>query len=98
MGRIVLVTGGISGIGAATARLFKSLGHEVIASYAANHSLAESFNRQTGIAVLGWNIADFAATRQAIDRIASTHGPVEILVNNAGIVRDCMLHKMTAEQ
>jgi len=98
MGRTVLVTGGVSGIGAATARLFKSLGYLVVAGYASDHDLALEFGRKNDIAVQAWDIADFAATQQAVAHIAAAHGPVEILVNNAGIVRDCMLHKMTLEQ
>ncbi len=98
MSRTVLVTGGISGIGAATARLFKSQGHRVVAGYSGDHALAEKFGGDTGIPVHHWDVADFTATQQAMAEIVDKHGPVEILVNNAGIVRDCMLHKMTQEQ
>lgn len=98
MTRTVLVTGGVSGIGAATCRHFKAIGHRVIAGYAGDHNLAHRFEAEAGIPVHSWDVADFAATQQAVGQIVERHGPVEILVNNAGIVRDCMLHKMTLEQ
>lgn len=98
LARTVLVTGGISGIGAATCRHFKSLGHRVVAGYAGDHDLAHRFAAEAAIPVHGWDVADFAATQQAVAQIVARHGPVEILVNNAGIVRDVMLHKMTLEQ
>jgi acetoacetyl-CoA reductase len=98
MGRLVLITGGTSGIGGATARLFQTGGYTVVSSYCGNDAAAAQFNRETGIAVRKWDIADFAATQAAMAEIAKTMGPVEILVNNAGITRDATLHKMSREQ
>ncbi|HVW72223.1 MAG TPA: acetoacetyl-CoA reductase [Rhizomicrobium sp.] len=98
MVRTVLVTGGVSGIGAATARLFHEDGHRVIASYCGDDELARSFSAQTGIEVRKWDVADFEACQKAIEAITATAGPVDVLVNNAGITRDCTLQKMTHEQ
>jgi acetoacetyl-CoA reductase len=98
MDRLVLVTGGTSGIGAATARLFRANGYRVVCSYASNGDGAARFTAETGIVARQWDIADFAATQVAIAEIARSMGPVEILVNNAGITRDTTLHKMSHEQ
>jgi acetoacetyl-CoA reductase len=98
MPRTVLVTGGVSGIGAATCRLFKAAGHRVVASYAADDAHAATFGAESGIAVLKWDVADFTACNAAISALEAEFGPVEILVNNAGITRDATLHKMTPEQ
>jgi len=98
MGRLVLITGGTSGIGAATAALFKTEGYSVVCSYWGTDDAAAKFAVETGIAVRNWDVADFAATQAAVADIANTLGPVEILVNNAGITRDATLHKMSHEQ
>ncbi len=96
--RTTLVAGGVSGIGAATAELLKSSGYTVIANYFGNDADAESFHRDTGIPTHNWNVADFDATQSNIAAIAKAFGPIDILINDAGITRDNMLHKMTAEQ
>lgn len=98
MTRTALVTGGVSGIGAATARALKSAGHTVVANYFGNGGDAESFHRDTGIAVREWDVADFEATRTGIEAIAAAFGPIDIVINNAGITRDSTLHRMTPEQ
>ena len=98
MSRLVLITGGTSGIGAATARLFRAGGYAVVCSYCGNDAAAAQFTTETGIAVRKWDIADFAATQASVAEIVKTMGPVEILVNNAGITRDTTLHKMSREQ
>lgn len=98
MGRTALVSGGTRGIGAAIARALQAEGYNVASSYFGNDSAAESFARETGIAVFKWDVSDFAACRAGIGRVESQVGPVDILVNNAGITRDCLLHKMTLEQ
>jgi acetoacetyl-CoA reductase len=96
--RTASVAGGVSGIGAATAELLKSSGYTVIANYFGNDVDAESFHRDTGIPTHDWNVADFDATQSKIAAIAKAFGPIDILINDAGITRDNMLHKMTAEQ
>jgi acetoacetyl-CoA reductase len=98
MGRIVLISGGVSGIGAATAKLLEASGYTVIANYYGNDAQAEAFQHETRIPVREWNVADFDATQKGVAEVAEEFGPIEILVNNAGITRDAMLHKMTREQ
>lgn len=98
MARITLVTGGVSGIGAATAKALKRAGFTVITNYFGNDAEAEAFSRETGIPTRAWNVADFEATQEAVASIVQEFGPIEVLVNNAGITRDSSLHKMTFEQ
>lgn len=98
MTRTALITGGVSGIGAATCALLKRSGYTAVANYFGNDAEAESFHRDTGIATRGWNVADFDATQANIAAIAREFGPVDILVNDAGITSDSTLHKMTPEQ
>lgn len=99
MGRIAIITGGTRGIGAAIARRFKDTGHAVAAVYHGNTAAAEAFRLDTGIPVYRWDVADFDACQAGVSVVTrDLGGPVEILVNNAGITRDVMLHKMTALQ
>ena len=98
MARTAFVTGGTRGIGAAIAKRLKGEGHRVVASYAGNDERANAFADETGIAVRKFDVADYDACKSAIDAVAGDHGPVEILVNNAGITRDAMFHRMTPQQ
>jgi acetoacetyl-CoA reductase len=95
MARVALVTGGTRGIGEAISTALKEAGRTVVASYAGNDTAAEAFNKQTGIPVIKFDAGDFAACETAVKRIQDEHGPIEILVNNAGITRDGMFRKMT---
>ena len=97
MARLALVTGGTRGIGAEVSRALKGAGRTVVASYAANDKAAESFAAETGIVAEKFDVADYAACEAAIARIVDAHGPIEILVNNAGITRDATLARMTRE-
>jgi len=96
--RVAIVTGGTSGIGAATAQALQAAGYRVAASFASRTEAAQAFHAHTGIPVFGWNVADFAACQAGVARVEATLGPVDVLVNNAGITRDGMLHKMSIEQ
>lgn len=98
MARIALVSGGVSGIGAATTKLLKASGYTVVANYFGNDAEAQAFHQETGIPIHSWNVADFEATQKGVAAIVQELGPIDILVNNAGITRDCTLHKMSYEQ
>ena len=98
MARIALVTGGVSGISAATARLLKEKGYLVAVNYYGNDEEAEQFVKDTSIPAYSWNVADFTASQEGVAKVVADIGPVDILVNNAGITRDGTLHKMTEEQ
>jgi acetoacetyl-CoA reductase len=99
MGRIAIITGGTRGIGAAIARRLKANGYSIAASYHGNVEAAQAFERETGIHVYRWDVAAFDACEEGVAAVTrDLGGPVEILVNNAGITRDAMLHKMTPAQ
>ncbi len=96
--RVAAVTGGVTGIGAATCKVLKNAGYQVAATYFGNDADARKFHDETKIPIFDWNVADFDACQHGVARIAEAIGPIDILVNNAGITRDAMLHKMTYEQ
>lgn len=98
MSRVALVTGGTRGIGAAISIALKAAGYKVAANYAGNEEKAKAFEAETGIHAFKWDVSDYAACADGIARVEAELGPVEILVNNAGITRDAMFHKMTPEQ
>jgi acetoacetyl-CoA reductase len=98
MSRVALVTGGTRGIGAAISMALKNAGYRVAATYAGNDEKARAFHEVTGVAVFKWDVSDYAACGEGIAKVESEIGPVEILVNNAGITRDAMFHKMTPQQ
>ncbi|TCR90125.1 beta-ketoacyl-ACP reductase [Rhizobium sp. BK376] len=98
MSRVALVTGGTRGIGAAISMALKNAGYRVAATYAGNEEKARAFHEETGIAVYRWDVTDYDACGAGISKVENDIGPVEILVNNAGITRDAMFHKMTAQQ
>ena len=98
MARIALVTGGTRGIGAAISGALKEAGYRVVANYNANDEAARAFKAETGIEVKKWDVAGFEACGAAVKEIENDFGPVDVLVNNAGITRDVMFHKMSLEQ
>ncbi len=97
MGRIALVTGGTRGIGAQISRALQAQGRTVVAGYAGNHEAAEAFQADTGIRTWNFDVGHFDACQEATAAIAAEVGPIEILVNNAGITRDGTLARMTRE-
>jgi acetoacetyl-CoA reductase len=97
MGRVALVTGGTRGIGEAISLALKAAGHTVVANYGGNDEAARAFTARTGIPAVKFDVSDFAAVQAAVTAIAQEHGPVDIVVNNAGITRDGTLHRMTHE-
>jgi len=98
MARIALVTGGVRGIGAATCKALKSAGYSVVANYAANAAAAEKFRSEAAIPTYQWDVADFDACQRGVAQVTKEVGPIDVLVNNAGITRDATLHKMTKDQ
>ena len=98
MARVALVTGGSRGIGAAVSKGLKAAGYTVAANYAGNDEAAERFKAETGIPVFKWSVADYDACAAGIKQVEAELGPVEVLVNNAGITRDAMFHRMSPEQ
>ena len=98
MARVALVTGGTRGIGAAICEALKKEGYQVAATYGGNDEAAAKFRDTHDVAVYKWSVADYDACKAGIDRVEAELGPVDTLVNNAGITRDAPFHKMTPEQ
>src|SRR5438552_18333562 len=98
MARVALVTGGTRGIGAAISKGLKAAGYKVAASYAGNDAAAEKFKGETGIPVYKWDVSSFDACSDGIKKVEADLGPIEVLINNAGITKDGAFHKMTLEQ
>ncbi|CCV04862.1 acetoacetyl-coA reductase [Mesorhizobium metallidurans STM 2683] len=98
MNKVAIVTGGSRGIGAAISIALKNAGYSVAANYAGNDEAAQKFKAETGIPVYKWSVADYDACAAGIGRVEADLGPVSVLVNNAGITRDAMFHKMTRDQ
>jgi len=98
MARIAVVTGGTRGIGAAISKTLQAAGYKVAANYAGNDEAAQTFKAQTGIPVYKWDVSNFEACADGLARVEAELGPVDVLVNNAGITRDGFFHKMTPDQ
>jgi len=98
MAKTAIVTGGTRGIGAAIAKALKAAGCSVAATYHGNEEAAAKFKAATGVAVYRWDVADPAACAAGVKQVEADLGPVEVLVNNAGITSDSMFHKMTYAQ
>ncbi|RSV25042.1 acetoacetyl-CoA reductase [Sphingomonas sp. ABOLH] len=95
MARVAIVTGGTRGIGEAISLALKDMGVTVAANYAGNDEKAKAFTDRTGIAAFKWDVGDFEATQAGVKAVEEAIGPVDIVVNNAGITRDGTLLKMT---
>jgi len=98
MSKVALVTGGTRGIGAAICHALKDAGYTVAANYAGNDDAANAFKEETGIPVYKWSVADYDACVAGIKEVEDAHGPIEVLVNNAGITRDTAFHKMSVDK
>ena len=98
MPRTALVTGGSRGIGAAISVALKEAGYQVAANYAGNDEAAAKFTAETGIKTYKWSVADYDACAAGIAKVEAEFGPIDVLVNNAGITRDAPFHKMSREQ
>jgi len=98
MARVALVTGGSRGIGAAVSKALQAAGYKVAANYAGNDEAAQRFKSETGIPVFKWSVADYDACAAGIKQVEAEVGPIDVLVNNAGITRDAMFHRMSREQ
>ncbi|MDA0229281.1 MAG: acetoacetyl-CoA reductase [Proteobacteria bacterium] len=98
MPRLALITGGTRGIGAGIARSLKNAGYRVVVNYHSADAVAESFAAESGIPVFKWDVGDFAACRAGVDEVRSAHGPVDILINNAGTVSDSKFENMDEAQ
>ena len=97
MSKVAIVTGGSRGIGAAISIALKQAGYTVAANYAGNDEAAANFTAETGIKTYKWSVADYDACVAGIAQVEADLGPVAVLVNNAGITRDGMFHKMTPQ-
>ncbi|GGL54147.1 acetoacetyl-CoA reductase [Wenxinia marina] len=97
MPRVALVTGGSRGIGAAISKALKAEGYAVAATYAGNDEAAKAFTSETGIKTYKWDVSNYDDCRKGVGQVEAENGPIDVLVNNAGITRDAPFHKMTPD-
>ena len=97
MARVAIVTGGTRGIGEAISVALKQAGYRVAANYAGNDERAKAFAEKTGIPAYKWDVADFEACQVGVAKVVAELGPVDIVVNNAGITRDATMRKMARQ-
>ncbi|GAA0735661.1 acetoacetyl-CoA reductase [Sphingomonas japonica] len=97
MARVAIVTGGTRGIGEAISLALKDMGFAVAANYAGNEEKAKAFTERTGIASYKWDVGDYDACQEGCAKVAGELGPVDVVVNNAGVTRDGTILKMTRE-
>ncbi|MDO9431426.1 MAG: beta-ketoacyl-ACP reductase [Pseudomonadota bacterium] len=98
MGRVAFVTGGTRGIGRAICERLKNDGFKVAAGYSGNEDAAKACAAELGVMVVKGNVGSFEDCGRAVEAVTAELGPIEVLVNNAGITRDGVFHKMTPEQ
>ncbi len=98
MSRVAVVTGGTRGIGAAISKALKESGCSVAANYGGNDEAAAKFKDETGIGAYKWDVSDHEACANGLAQVEKDLGPVEIVVNNAGITRDTMFHRMDVDK
>ena len=95
MAHVAIVTGGTRGIGEAISQALKEQGFQVAANYAGNEAKAADFTARTGIPAYRWDVGDHQACLDGCAQVERDLGPVDVVVNNAGITRDAVLHKMS---
>ena len=98
MARVAIVTGGTRGIGEAISIALNEMGLKVAANYAGNDERAKAFTERTGIAAYKWDVADYDACQEGVRQVEADLGPVDVLVNNAGITRDTTMKRMDREK
>jgi len=98
MSRVAVVTGGSRGIGAAISKALKAAGYKVAATYAGNDEAANAFKKESGIPVYKWDVSNTEACAAGLKQVEADLGPIEVLINNAGITRDSAFHRMTTDQ
>jgi acetoacetyl-CoA reductase len=98
MAKVALVTGGTRGIGRAISLELKKRGYRVAANYGGNDEAAQKFQAETGIPIFKWDVGDYDASVAGLKQVETQVGPIAVLVNNAGITRDAVLHRMTPQQ
>ena len=98
MGRVALVTGGTRGIGKAIVKRLVDAGLTVAAGYAGNEAAAKAVAEEYGVTIVKGSVDNFDDCKRAVQEVEARLGPIEVLVNNAGITRDGFFHKMTKEQ
>jgi len=98
MSRVAVVTGGTRGIGAAISKALKAEGYKVAANFAGNEEAAAQFQKDTGIPVYKWDVSNYEACAAGLAKVEADLGPIDVVVNNAGITRDGFFHKMSPDQ
>jgi acetoacetyl-CoA reductase len=98
MARVAIVTGGTRGLGHAISVELKNCGFRVAANYGGNDQAAQKFQAETGIPIFKWDVGDYEACVAGLKQVESQLGAISVIVNNAGITRDAVLHRMTYEQ
>src|SRR5918995_2045130 len=98
MSRVAVVTGGTRGIGEAISKALKAAGYKVAANYGGNDEAAQKFKAEAQIPVYKWDVSSFDSCAAGLKQVEADLGPVEVLVNNAGITRDTMFHRMKPDQ
>lgn len=98
MSRVAVITGGTRGIGAAISTAFAKAGYKVAATYHGNEQAAAEFTAKTGVPHFKFDVGDYSACEAGVEAITSRLGPIDVLINNAGITRDAFLHRMTPFQ
>ena len=98
MSRVAVVTGGTRGIGEAISKALLAAGYKVAATYHGNEEAAAKFKAATGANVYKWDVSDYNACVEGLAKVEADLGPIDVLVNNAGVTKDGFFHKMTPEQ